>query len=501
MPRTTLRFVSVLLFCLACCVASVTAHGQNISPRSQINWSNSTGCSTVGASYVPQSNSCIPFVGLLLKPTGAQTITQPSPSQPLAINYLAPMFVNGAVQAAAFCGSGTVGGITLPACSTDACHKLLAANQFAAANGHPLVDASGFTGTVACSANPFAGLKSKIGDAVFLTVRFGATHFRSTVVWEVTNSGITLDGAGPFSTQVEYTGRSCTSKPGSCAVLWVNTDAGSGDRAKQGGPNGMVIRDMSFYGDAANVYDAVILESSRSRFDNIYAWGATTCGIRMHGAEESTFTHPVVSGTAAFFLGINIPSAHTRPANGICFDEDSAQGTNSVTSTTVSDPIMEGVAGIGIDVIGGNNVVITGGTSESNGTNGMVVGAHKGVVNQQITVMGTDFEGNGNGGSTEGYDVLDNGTLDQYINILATSHCKSACSSVWLNGNGTANGDWIQGGLLGDYVHNTGVGGIATNGTPIPGFMETGTCKIDGYMVQAIKGVTAYVPYCTTLHK
>lgn len=485
-----MRYIKLSIFAFALCVLS-HMHAQQVDPSYQINWpTGPTACV-----YMPGTNACMSAI--LSTPGYAQTVTQPSASAPLSVNYLAPMFVNGAVQAAAFCGSGTVGGITLPACSADVCHKLLAANQFAVANGYPLVDASGFPGTQSCTTNPLA-LGVPIGETAFLSIRFGATHFQSTVVWELVNSGITLIGAGPFSTMVEYTGTSCVASPGTCAALWVNTDAGSGIPAEQGGPNGTVIRDMSFFGDNGNLYDAVILESSRSRFDNIYAWGATTCGIRLHGAEENTFTHPVVSATAAVFLGISNPSLNTKPSAGICFDEDTAQGTNSVTSTTISDPVMEGTTGIGIYVIGGNNIVFTGGTSEANGTNGMVVEPHSGVVNQQITVIGTDFEGNGPGGSANGYDILDNGNLNQYINILATSHCSATCSSVYLNSNGTANSDWIIGGLLGDGVHNVGVSGISVNGTPVPGFNETtGTCTIAGYMVQAIKGITAYVPYCT----
>lgn len=474
-----------LLFCLA----FAKGHAQ-INPQTQINWANSTGCSTVGQPYIPASNTCVALGDVLFAPTGAQTIVQPSLSQPLNVNYLAPMFVNGAVQAAAFCGSGTVGGIALPSCSADACVKLYAANRYAVANNFPLVDASGLVGTQLCSVNPFNSLNATIGNSVNLTDKFGSTHFQSSVVWQITNSGISLLGAGPFSTMVEYTGSSCTASPGSCAVLWANTDGGSGTPASNGGPNGIVIRDMSFFGDTANVFDDVILEVSRSRIDNLYAWGATTCGIRLHGAEENTVTHPVVSATAAFFMGIQ---SHTTPANGICFDEDTVNGTNSVTSTTISDPVMEFVSGIGIDVIGGNNIVITGGTSEGNGTGssagaGMTVGVHAGVVNQQITVIGTDFEGNG---SATGADVSDNGASDVYINILATSNN----NSVNVNGNGTSATGLIFGGLFGPS--GTGIPqGVASNGIPNPGAVFTGTCTQSGTMTEMFRGVLVYVPYC-----
>ena len=220
--------ISLFLFCFG----ATRAHAQNIDPR-QINWANSTGCSTVGSPYIPQSNTCVALGAVLTSPSGAQTITQPSAALPLSVNYFAPMFVNGVVQAAKFCGSGTIGGVTLHACTVDACVKLRDANQYATNQGGGKVDVSGFQGTQSCSVDPLGNLNATVGQAIFLEDDFGWTHFQTTAGWTITNSGVKLKGAGGWNTQVEYTGTNCTATPTTCAVLSVNTHAGGGTPASR----------------------------------------------------------------------------------------------------------------------------------------------------------------------------------------------------------------------------------------------------------------------------
>ena len=205
--KKLLVLISVLM-CIS--VFGTKAHAQQIDPSWQINWANSTGCSTVGQPYIPQSNTCIPLGDVLLAPTGGQSIVQPSVSAPLAVNFFQAALSNGVVLADQFCsgsiGSSTYGGITLPSCSADMCVKLLAANQYAAANGKGLVDATRFQGTQACSTNPYASLNSTQNSAANITDNFGSVHMQTTAQWVIVNSGIRLLGMGPYNTQLEYTG-------------------------------------------------------------------------------------------------------------------------------------------------------------------------------------------------------------------------------------------------------------------------------------------------------
>lgn len=196
-------------------------------------------------------------------------------------------------------------------------------------------------------------------------------------------------------------------------------------------------------------------------------WSDSSATPHLHwkGVEESTFTHPVVSNVSAFFLGID-SSAHTTPNDGLCIDEDTVHGVLASTSTTVSDPVMEGLNHSGINIIAGNNIVITGGTAEGNGTHGILIAAGSGVINKELTFIGIDLEGNGTGASTDGYDVQDAGDLNQYYNILATSHCSAGCHSVNLFGG---NSDWIIGGQLGDGANNFGANGTGVNGFTVAG--------------------------------
>lgn len=414
---------------------------------------------------------CSPVFGQTIDPTNQiNWAVGPIPS-------FQTKYVNGAVQVAGWTGS-------------DACAKLHGAMQYAIANSKPIVDATGLIGTQPCASNPFLNLttgSANIGTAVNITVLFGTTHYTLATPWVIVNSGITLRGAGPFATVLEYTG-------GSAAyAVDLNTDSGTGVPAEQGGPNGISISDMYIYGDT-NLTDAIDINSSRSKFDNIHAWGATNCGIHVFGGVSNTYIHPVVSSVDATLFGID-NSGHTIPNNGLCLDQDTTFGTVACTASTIVDPIMEGLNAIGLDFISANNITVTGGTSELNGTNGIKIAAASGVINKQNTFIGIDLEGNGTDGSTNGYDVDDLGDLNTYINILATSHCNATCHSVYLP---SGSSGWIQGGNIGDGVNNVGSSGGGVNGFINPGGKYTGTCTNVGAMTMEVQGTLIYVPYCTT---
>lgn len=403
------------------------------------------------------------------------------------IPNMLPAMTNGIPQVASFNGS-------------DACGKLHNAMVYAIANSFPMVDATSLIGTQACATNPFLNLTSgtsNIGTSVSMTVLFGTTHFQTAVPWVIVNSGITLKGS-PYGTLLDYTGASCTGTPSTCAALILTTDSGTGTPAEQGGPNGIVVDGMYILGGTSNLTDGIILQSSRSSFRDIHVWGVVGCGIHTKGATSNTITHPVVSNIDATLAGVI--SGRTAPANGLCMDQDTVFGVDATTSTTVTDPIMEGLSGIGIHLIKANNIVVTGGTSESNGGGGIVIDTGTGVINKQNTFIGIDLEGNGNDLSANGYDVQDNGQLNTYINILATSHCNATCHSVNLVGGGS---QYVLGGQLGDLVNNTGVGGGGANGIPVPGATTGGATAGSGtlpsnplgFIIEEVQGVSVRVPY------
>lgn len=472
----------------------VSVHAQQVDPSYQINWPTCGGVQV----YAPNGNACLS--PLLLNPSAAQIVTQPSLSQPLSVNYFSQAFSNGVPMADQFCGLGTVGGIATPLCSVDACTKLLAANKYAVANGLGLVDATHFTGTQACSTNPFAGLSgSPANTGVNLVDLFGAVHFQNAtgVQWLIKNSSITLRGVSPFATQVEYVGTSLIS-----AVLMLDGSLGSGTLGAQG-LSGMNVSNMYFYGDTVaatpNATDGVLLKFvNRSLFTSMYAWGVSNCGIETQGAVTDTLVTPRVSSTDAFFIGIL--GSHPQPTNGICLGglSSAVGGPEDTTSGSLINPAAESVSNTGILLSSADQETIQGGTSEGNlrgiQINTTASGVNPGTSNKSNIVLSMDIEGNTL--NTAGVDIQDNGGLNSFINILSASGC-SSCAAVSLSG--TAGGDYV---LNGNYL--TGFAGGGFNGVSLPGFNATSATggsatalpsQPVGYIVQQFKGANVKIPY------
>jgi hypothetical protein len=485
------KLLPILLVALS---LSVLAHGQQISPSAQINWANSTGCSTVGQPYVPQSNSCLPLSSqfVQLNPSAAQVITQPSVSAPLSVNYLSQAFSNGVIFADQFCGLGTIGGITTPSCSVDICTKLLAANKYAVANGVTQVDVTHAQGTQACSANPYNGISSGAPNtAVNLVNNFGATHFQTTVPWLITNSNVTLHGMGAWATQVEYTSTSTT------AVLTIDGTTGTGTLGSAG-IQGIRMDGIYFYGDVSNVTNGLLLKFvNRSRFDSIQVWGVSGCGIQTKGAVTTTFIQPRVSFADALYAGL-LGAGHTVPGAGLCLGGTTGSNTGSIdtTSGSVVDAAMEGItSGIGIHLQSADQETIQGGTSEEN-TQGIVIdattsGVNSGISNKFNTVVSMDLEGNTL--DTVGVDLVDSGQSNTFINLLSTSPCASSCASVISTGGHSyfLNGD-------------VGVSGAGASGITLPGFTVTSAtaggasalpATPQGYVTEQINGANVHIPY------
>ena len=457
------------MFCLA---ASVAGHAQQIDPSYQISWPS---CSALQV-YSPATNICEPVV--LAASSGAQAVTQPSVSSPLSVNYLSRAFENGIPQADAFCGLGTIGGVSTPSCSADMCVKLRAANLYAVGNSIYQVDATHFSGTQACSVDPINSVATA-GTTAHLIDNFGAVHIQSAVQWTINNSGVTLHGLDPQMTQLEYVG-------GSTVQAVLKTYSGSSSVLYNVNISGMFL-----YGDVSNAtYGFLSEDTAHSRFDNVYAWGIVTCGIETWGDVTDTFINDRTSQEDAAILGI-ANASHTVPTSGICLDIDPNSPSFQTTNSTFIDVAAEYVTGAGWLIANAQTVTFTSGTSESNGSGIAVTGSNS----KFNTFIGSDIEGNT--ANVTGVDVNDNGSLNTYINLLATSPCTGSCTnSVLLTGSG------IQQLIIGGFQRtgSQGLGYNALNQGAVASSATSGSSGAlpttpAGYWVVTIKGTNYKIPY------
>jgi hypothetical protein len=464
----------LLISVLFCFAFVVTGHAQKIDPSYQINWANSTGCSTVGQPYIPASNTCVPLGAVLLAPTGAQTIVQPSAAQPLAVNYLAPQFVNGVPQAAAW-PSGS-----------DGCAKLQNAMVYAIQNNLNYVDATGFQGTQSCAANPFNLTTAvAVGAITNLTVKFGNTHFQTSAQWHITNSGLKLEFPGPMQFQLEYTGSTVID-----GALYID---GTSSQVTGNGINVDITGGLFVYGDnnaagsTANLSDGILIQdTNRSRFENLYSWGVSGsgCGIHSQGNVTSTWYRPHVSHTDFVFLTKGSISGHSTPSNGLCFNLSTSTGFQT-TDSTVVDAIAEGVTGQGWYLVNANSMVFTGGTSEANG-HGILIAANS----KYNEFFSSDLEGNT--ANTTGVDIIDNAGFNQFQQIIASSPCTGGCTGS-VNLTGAGGQDWFTG-PAGSIYSAVGAGLYGfTPFNPLAGGALPATAT--GYIQMWVRGSLVKLPY------
>lgn len=461
-----------VLFCFAFCAA----HSQQIFPGSQINWTNSTGCGTAGQAYIPATNSCLVPNWVLTSPSGAQTITQPSAAQPLSVNYLAPQFVNGVPNAAAW------------PTGSDACAKLNNAMVYAIQNNLNYVDATGFQGTQSCAANPFNLTTAvAVGAITNLYVKFGNTHFQSAAQWHITNSGITLDFPGPFNFQLEYTGSTVID-----GALYI--DGGSSVVTNNGiyvdiRGGLFVYGDNNAAGSAPNLTDAVVIQdTNRSHFEHVYGWGTVSggCGIASNGNDTSTWISPHVSSTDFTFLTKGAISGHGVPQNGECFNSSSVTGFQT-TDSTVQDGVAEGVTGFGWYLVSANSMTFTSGTSEAN-AHGLLIAS----TSKYNTFVSSDIEGNT--ANSTGVDITDNAGWNTFINPIASSTCTGGCTAQ-VNLTGAGGQDWWIGAIGTSSV--PAVTGAGLYGfppfDPLAGGTPPGTTA--GYIQMYVAGALHKIPY------
>jgi hypothetical protein len=481
-----MRPISLKILGLLCSVifmGGIGAHAQNNINPGQLNWSNSPGCTTLLNPYVPASNTCVPFPGLLQTPPAAQVVVQPTVAQPLAVNYVSFGLVNGIPQADQFCGNGVVGGVTQPSCSQDASVKIRAAENYAIANGINQVDATHFSGTQPCSVDMFGSLQSPAQSPINLVVTLGAVHFQCSVEQTITNSAFKLRGLGGMLTQIEYVGSASTPIE---AVLAAKAASSS----VQNGLEEVSIDGIFFYGDAGNVTDALLLRDvNRSEVSNVYAWGATGCGIHSEGDVTTTFYRDKVSGREAANIGINNPATHTSPEEGLCLDSSPVSG-DQTTDGTVVDFAAEYVTYVGWWLRSANSMTFTSGTSEAN-VYGLLIGAGS----KYNNFLGSDFEANS--ANVTGVDVIDNSGYNSFSQLITSSGCTGACTAT-VDLTGAAGNDWIvgpqyaQGGLTGPGVYGFLPNNPAGFGAAIPS-------AATGYLPMFVRGALVYIPYFSTL--
>jgi hypothetical protein len=394
-------------FLVLCFAASAHGHAQQVDPSYQISWPT---CSA-GQAYSPNTNVCENVI--LAAPSAAQTVAQPSLAQPLGVNYLSEAFNNGAVQAAAFCGLGTIGGVATPACSADMCAKIRSALTYAIGNNFPLVDATAFSGTQQCAADPIGNLITS-GNTVKIGLRLGYVHIMTQAQWNITNYGVQLVGMGPMYTQVEYNGTSNVQ-----AVL------------RAANVSFIKVEGIFFIAGAAStthVLDGVnLVEVHRSELNDVSAWGAVNTGLHTQGAVTDTFYRVKVSNFDALYLGVGNANGYTTPGTGFWFDAS----TDQTTDGTCIDCAAEGItSGTGFYLASANSMTFTSGTSEQN-LKGVLIAS----VSKWNSFIGMDIEGNTQ--NANGVDINDNGQGTVWQTVIADSNCTGGCTaSAIAGGNG-----------------------------------------------------------------
>jgi len=83
----------------------------------------------------------------------------------------------------------------------------IAAAITALGSGGRVIDATHFSGTQSCTSNPFSMVPT-FSASYELQITLGPVLIKTTVPWSFETSMVSIDGAGPQLTKVEYTGGS-----------------------------------------------------------------------------------------------------------------------------------------------------------------------------------------------------------------------------------------------------------------------------------------------------
>jgi hypothetical protein len=160
------------------------------------------------------------------------------------------------------------------------------------------------------------------------------------------------------------------------------------------------LADFTIEGNA-NATDLFRCRLNHPRIRNVNAREASSvngCGFRLEG--------PVVGFFENLTCSTNTQLMTNRPYLGLVVDADPTDGRRA-TANTFINPVIEGTFGDGVIFAGCDANVVTGGTSENNGGNGITIAPGC----QMNTFIGFDCEAN------LGYaDFYESGSFNKFIN-------------------------------------------------------------------------------------
>lgn len=219
----------------------------------------------------------------------------------------------------------------------------------------------------------FADLQAIIAYAyvenIGLSAGSGKYEYGTTL--DLSYPGVHLAGVGYKQTIFKYTG--------------INRAMDSlGTRPNNGAFSiGITLRDFTIEGNP-NVSDLLRIRINHCRLVNINAREASTingCGFRIEGTVVGCFDNIICS--------TNQQLMSSRPLNGLVVDFDPTDFRRA-TANIFINPVIEGMTGDGTIFTASDAAIVTGGTSENNGANGLTVSAGC----QMNTFINLDCESN-----------------------------------------------------------------------------------------------------------
>lgn len=283
--------------------------------------------------------------------------------------------------------------------------------------------------------------KGAIGDGVVDdTASIAAAYSASK--WLILPSGTykvsSLPNFGVAGTRILGVGKVTINYTGTGQGLTV--DAGAYPAA---GVNDVLIDNITINGNASATDGVFIRGIGHSSFKNLRVKNFPTSAMRTNFMVSNVFENFVCSGNEGAFT--------TTPASGIILDKRNA-GEQSSNCTFVNT-IIEGVTGVGIDVVEGVENTFIGGTSEGNGT-GVVVGANS----IDNTFISLDMEAN----TTS--DVDCSGLRNTFINLLSTNTIRVLAGNTNSFVGGSIHNLTISGGVTLTKMESLGYTGTITDG-------------------------------------
>ncbi len=376
----------------------------------------------------------------------------------------------------------------------DMCAKIANAIASLPANGGT-VDATHFSGTQACSSNPFASIPT-FSSTYQLNLELGTVLIQTTVPWSYETSMVSIVGVGPQFTRLEYVGTTAIPAVLTIGQFTTLTNADS--------VFGSQIKGISVYSNGSNVTDGILYESAHhGLFRDVDIWGVTGCGLHTMWAVTDTYERVKVSGLDAGSWGLG---SGATPASALCFDGSAGYQT---TDGTVIDSAAENVTGTGWVLTQATGMTFIGGTSESN------AGATVGGVSissscMDNTFIDSDFEAN----TPSDVDILDNGSGSYFSNVLALSGTTSipgvtlgSASTFATIDSGRISGVTIQSGAMPQRFDNFNLGSYhfvdnpsnhyaqVNNATTFAGNPQPASGYVTGYWSFSYPAFTTLFPY------